>query len=156
MTSASSTVWPSGKYESIVRHICSSGPSTRSVRGWPWSPRETILNSMSGESKVLPREFAYFLKIKSRTSSTKSSSLIFTSVGEDPGLRTHTLRDSMLDMLGKPGVKKADIELGKAALSSVSGAERSLLAGASTTVFTILAFALLRIPCRRTSGSSID
>jgi hypothetical protein len=126
------------------------------VRGWPLSPLDTILNSMSGESNVFPREFAYLFKIRSRTSSTRSSSLIFTSVGEDPGLRTHTLRYSMLDMFGKPGVKRAEIELGKAALSSVSGARGSLFAGASINVFTILAFALLRMLWRRTSGSSID
>jgi hypothetical protein len=126
------------------------------VRGWPLSPLDTILNSMSGESNVFPREFAYLPKIKSRTSSTRSSSLIFTSVGEDPGLRTHILRYSMLDMFGTPGVKRADNELGKARLSSVSGAMGSLFAGASTNVFTILAFALLRMLWRRTSGSSID
>jgi hypothetical protein len=111
---------------------------------------------MSGESNVFPREFAYFFKIKSRTSSTRSSSLILTSVGEDPGLRTHTLRYNMLDMFGSPGVKRAAIALGKGVLSSVSGASGSLSAGASIKVFTILAFALLRMLWRRTSGSSID
>jgi hypothetical protein len=128
----------------------------RSVRGWPWSPLETILNSISGESKVFPREFAYFIKIMSRTSSTRSSSLIFTSVGEDPGLLTHTLRYNMLDMFGRPGVKRAATALGKGALSSVSGASGSLVAEASINVFTILAFALLRMLWRRTSGSSMD
>lgn len=92
MSRASFTVCPPGKYESSVVHMGSSGPSTRS---WPacWLlGRGTTLSVTSGESKLRPSEFAYFLRIMSRTSSTRSSSAIWTSVAEAPGRRTHIFR----------------------------------------------------------------
>lgn len=54
---------------------------------------------MSGASKVLPSELAYFLNIMSRTSSTKSSSLIWTRVADAPGRLTHILRRAEVAML---------------------------------------------------------
>jgi hypothetical protein len=49
----------------------------------------------SGESNVRPREFAYLRKIRSRTSSTRSSSLIGTRVADAPGRFTQILRMTM-------------------------------------------------------------
>ena len=48
-----------------------------------------ILRVMSGESMFLPSEFAYLLRIASRTLSTRSSSCTSTRVAEAPGLLTH-------------------------------------------------------------------
>lgn len=101
MSSASSTVCPPGKYASSVREIGSSGPSVRSP---PCEcrcecSRGTIRNVTSGASKLRPSELAYFFSIMSLTSSTKSSSLIDTSVAEAPGLFTQIFRCSMLALI---------------------------------------------------------
>ena len=92
MINASSTLCPPGYAASTVRHMSSSGPSTRSERAAPSSAREAMRKVMSGASNVLPKELAYLLRIISRTSSTRSSSRICTSVADAPGRRTHILR----------------------------------------------------------------
>jgi hypothetical protein len=58
-----------------------------------------ILRVTSGESKLLPRVFAYFFKIRSRTSSTRWSSSIVTSVADAPGRLTQTFLLTMLGVL---------------------------------------------------------
>lgn len=93
MTRASSTDCPPGKYASRVRAMCSSGPKLRSCR---WGSRGMILRAKSGASNWRPSELAYFLKIMSRTSSTKSSSLIVTMVADPPGRLTQILRVTMV------------------------------------------------------------
>lgn len=61
---------------------------------------------MSGESKVRPRELLYFFKMTSRRSSTRSSSVTATSVGEELGRLTHILRLTMSRwMEGRPPEK---------------------------------------------------
>lgn len=72
-----------------------------------------IRNITSGESKLRPSELAYFFKIISLTSSTKSSSLIMTCVADDPGLFTHIFLRCILADIGG-----GSIEPGSAARSS--------------------------------------
>ena len=92
MTSASSTVWPPGKYRSRVRPICSSGLNALSCL----CSRGQIRSVTSGASKFLPRELAYFFSIISRTSSTKSSSLVATSVADACGRFTQIFRTTIV------------------------------------------------------------
>lgn len=54
----------------------------------------------SGASNWRPRELAYLRRIISRTSSTRSSSLIVTSVAEAPGRFTQIFRVTMLPLIG--------------------------------------------------------
>src|SRR5271168_4305123 len=90
---ASSIVWPEGYAASRVLPICSSGPKVRSLLALLFAESLVmILSVTSGESKLRPNEFAYFLRIMSRTSSTRSSVPKETCVGDEPGLFTHTLR----------------------------------------------------------------
>jgi hypothetical protein len=91
---ASSIFWPPGKWSSRVRPTGSSGPNTLScppVVALSWS-LATIFKVMSGESMVLPSEFAYFNRITSRRLSTRSSLLTSTRVADAFGRLTHTLR----------------------------------------------------------------
>lgn len=74
----------------------SSGPSIRSC----WFPLGLMRRVRSGASNWRPRELAYLRRIISRTSSTRSSSLIVTSVAEAPGLLTQILRMTMLPLMG--------------------------------------------------------
>lgn len=76
--------------------MCSSGPSRRSAGVREASVRVMMRSVTSGESKLRPSELAYLRKIMSRTSSTKSSSLIITMVADAPGRLTHILRVNML------------------------------------------------------------
>lgn len=70
--------------------IDSSGPKTRSCGTLLLAcSLDTIFRVMSGESIDLPREFAYFRNITSRTVSTRSSSLTATRVADAPGRLTH-------------------------------------------------------------------
>ena len=87
---ASSTVWPPAYVSSSVSARTSSGPSGLAgllSRGAMWRYR-------SGESKCLPMELPYFLRMRSRRSSTKASALMEMRVAEPPGRFTHTLRYS--------------------------------------------------------------
>lgn len=61
----------------------------------------------SGESKLRPRELAYLRRIMSRTSSTRSSSLMVTRVGEACGRLTQILRVTMLASMGSSSVASA-------------------------------------------------
>lgn len=54
----------------------------------------------SGASNWRPSELAYLRRIISRTSSTRSSSFIVTSVAEAPGRLTQILRMTMLPLMG--------------------------------------------------------
>jgi hypothetical protein len=58
-----------------------------------------ILNVTSGASKFLPSEFAYFFRIISRTSSTRSSSWICTRVADCWGLLTHIFLLTMFALI---------------------------------------------------------
>jgi len=93
---------------------------------------------------------AYFFKIISRTSSTKSSSLICTSVADALGRLTHILRCIMLVMFGRPGVKYSKAAaVGKPVLELARCC--CCFAGASMSVFTIFALALSAMLWRRAS-----
>jgi len=70
--------------------MSSSGPRVRSPPRC--ASRGTMRRVTSGESKLRPRELAYFRRIISRTSSTKSSSRICTSVAEALGRLTQIFR----------------------------------------------------------------
>lgn len=107
---------------------------------------------MSGASNVLPSEFAYFLRIMSRTSSTKSSSRICTSVADALGRFTQIFRCNMAAIFGTLGVKwlynpAVGKTLSLAVVGGISG--RSALVGTSMSVLTILALAPLRMLCWR-------
>lgn len=91
MMRASSINCPLGKWSSSVLRIDSSGPSTLSLlEPLPVESRVAILSVMSGESILLPSEFAYFIRIASRTLSTRSSSSTSILVPDEaPVLLTH-------------------------------------------------------------------
>lgn len=55
---------------------------------------------ISGESKLRPREFEYLRSIISRTSSTRSSSLTVTRVGDAWGRLTQILRVTIFPFMG--------------------------------------------------------
>lgn len=84
----------------MVLHISSSGRKMRAVRSPGWSDLVKMVNVRSGASNVLPNELAYFLKIISRTSSTRSSSRIWTSVADALGLFTQILRCNIVAISG--------------------------------------------------------
>lgn len=108
---------------------------------------------MSGASKVLPKEFAYLRRIISRTSSTKSSSRIWTSVADALGRLTQILRCSKEVMFGRLGVKYSlKPPVGRVVVLALAGG-RSARGGASMSVFTTLALALATILWRRVSVS---
>lgn len=90
---------------SIVLQISSSGPSNLSLLGPVPSALVTIRNVISGESNVFPSELAYFFKIISLTSSTKSSARICTSVADAFGRFTQIFRCNMAAMFGTLAVK---------------------------------------------------
>lgn len=76
--------------------MCASGPNIRSVLALLFAASlATSLSVTSGESKLRPSEFAYFRRMTSRTSSTRSSAPTITCVGDEPGLFTQTLRFAM-------------------------------------------------------------
>jgi hypothetical protein len=66
----------------------------------------------SGASKLLPSEFAYFLRIMSRTSSTRSSSRIWTRVAEALGRLTQILRCSMAALEAGGGAPECSMAVG--------------------------------------------
>jgi hypothetical protein len=57
-------------------------------------------NVRSGASNWRPSELAYLRRINSRTSSTKSSSLMVTMVADAPGRLTQSLRVTMFALMG--------------------------------------------------------
>lgn len=140
----------------MVRHISSSGPRIRSVRCacCPCSTLVTIRSVMSGASMLRPRLLAYFFNIISRTSSTKSSSLICTRVAEAPGRRTHTFLCNTQVMSGRSGVKwSTAADVCRVVLTRWCRSD-ARSAGKSTRVFTTVPLALSAMLCSRETAFS--